>query len=77
MAEEQDSNVPGSLMNSVYAVFLSGADIYEMYESLWIPSKYTDAIDEMWESWEAERAANPLPPAGTSYVIPSEFPDIN
>jgi hypothetical protein len=76
MREEQDSNVPGSLKSSVYAVFLSGVDIYDMYEALWIPAKYVDAIDEMWESWEAERATNPLP-AGTSYVIPSEFPDIN
>lgn len=76
MAEEQDSNVPGSLMNSVYAAFLSGMDIYEMYRSLWIPSKYVDAIDEMWESWEVDRSTNPAP-NGVSFDIPSEFPDID
>ena len=74
--EEQDSNLPGSLMNTIYACFISGMDIYEMYGALAIPYKYGDAVDEIWESWEKERATNPTP-EGVSFDIPSEFPDID
>jgi hypothetical protein len=51
-------------------------DIYEMYGALAIPYKYGDAVDELWESWEKERDANPPSDEG-SFYIPSEFPDID
>lgn len=73
MAEEQDPDVPDSLRSSVYAAYVQGLDIYEMYEDLWIPSKYTDAIDEMWESWEEEDKKNP-PEPGVARMIPTEWP---
>jgi hypothetical protein len=73
MAEEQDPDVPDSLKSSIYAAYIQGMDIYEMYESLWIPAKYTEAIDEMWESWEEEDKKNP-PQPGVARMIPTEWP---
>jgi hypothetical protein len=74
--EEQDWNIPGSLVSSIYAAFVNGLDYYEMYEEMWIPAKYTNAIRELWDSWELEKSTNPLPEGGSHY-IPSEFPDID
>lgn len=76
MPEEQDWNIPGSLMSSIYAAFVNGLDYYEMTQALLLPNKYSDAIAEMWDEWELEKATNPLP-EGMSHYIPSEFPDID
>lgn len=76
MSEQQDWNIPGPLMNSMYATFASGLDRYEMYQALSIPSKYADAVSAMWDAWELERENDPLP-EGVVADIPSEFPDIS
>ena len=76
MAEEQDWDVPDSLRSSIFAAYVQGLDIYEMYRSLWIPSEYVDAIDAMWESWVEEDKKNP-PEPGVARMIPSEWPGYN
>ena len=73
MAEEQDWDVPDSLRSSIFAAYVQGLDIYEMYGSLWIPAKYVDAIDAMWESWVEEDKKNP-PEPGVARMIPTEWP---
>ena len=73
MAEEQDWDVPDSLRSSIFAAYVQGLDIYEMYRSLWIPAKYVDAIDAMWESWVEEDKKNP-PEPGVARMIPTEWP---
>ena len=73
MAEEQDWDVPDSLRSSIFAAYVQGLDIYEMYRSLWIPSEYVDAIDAMWESWVEEDKKNP-PEPGVARMIPTEWP---
>lgn len=72
MAEEQETTIPTSLMNSVFARFIEGDTNEDLYDNLRIPNKYSDAIDDLWERLEKDREANPLK-AGQSYEIPNEF----
>ena len=76
MMEEQDPNVPSELVSSVYACFVSGMDIYEMYGAMAIPYKYGDAIDAYWESWEEADKKNP-PDPGVARMIPYEWPGLD
>lgn len=74
--EKQDWNVPGSLMNRMYAAFLTGIDFYEASDLLVIPAKHIFPIMEMWESWEQELEENPHL-LNVAQDVPHEFPDID
>jgi hypothetical protein len=74
--EKQDWDVPGSLMNRLYAVFLTGVEFEDAADMLFIPSKHFVPVMAMWESWEKERSEETeFSPFAED--VPHEFPDID